>query len=100
MTKERDIDQIKAAVQARLPDVEVDQWIKQDPNDDDGLWYFRRPGADGEIQLESTSGNCPFTIESDAMKNSSQAVQAQTPDAAVQLITQFLSGAVTSQKTG
>src|ERR1700709_1720421 len=98
MIKERDIDQITATVKERLPDVQVDQWIKLNPNDDDGLWYFRRPGANGEIQLESSSGNCPFTVESDAMKNSSQAVQAQTPDAAVQLITQFLGGSTAGAK--
>jgi hypothetical protein len=98
--KERDIDTITASVRQRLPDVQIDQWIKLSPSDDDGLWYFRRPGANGEIQLESSSGNCPFTVESDAMKNSSQAVQAHTPDAAVQLITQFLTGATSAQKTG
>ncbi|HWE01210.1 MAG TPA: hypothetical protein VG326_02280 [Tepidisphaeraceae bacterium] len=100
MTKERDIDQIAASVRQSLPDVQIDQWIKLSPTDDDGLWYFRRPGANGEIQLESSSGNCPFTVESDAMKNSTQAVQAKTPDAAVQLITQFLAGSAATQKKG
>ena len=100
MIKERDIDQITASVRQRLPDVQIDQWIKLSPTDDDGLWYFRRPGANGEIQLESTSGNCPFTVESDAMKNSTQAVQASTPDSAVQLITQFLTSAPPAQKAG
>lgn len=89
MPTERDIDQITAAVRARLPDVQVDQWIKERPTDDDGLWYFRRAGFAGEIQLESTSGNCPFTVESDAMKNSAQAVKAPTCEAAVKLITEF-----------
>ncbi|HZK82971.1 MAG TPA: hypothetical protein VFC46_17945 [Humisphaera sp.] len=100
MTKERDIDQITASVRQSLPDVQIDQWIKLSPTDDDGLWYFRRPGANGEIQLESSSGNCPFTVESDAMKNSTQAVQASTPDAAVKLITQFLTEATSAKKVG
>ena len=89
MPTERDIDQITATVRERLPDVQVDQWIKEKPTDDDGLWYFRRAGFSGEIQLESTSGNCPFTVESDAMKNSAQAVKAPTRDVAVKLITDF-----------
>jgi hypothetical protein len=87
MKLDRDIDQITASVRARLPDVEVDQWVKQDPTDDDGIWYFKRPGTTGEIQLESTSGNCPFTVESDGMKGSKQ---AKTQEAAVQLITDYL----------
>lgn len=32
--------------------------------DDDGLWFFRKHGAVGEVQLESSSGNCPFLVES------------------------------------
>ena len=90
MPNERDIDQITLTVKERLPDVQVDQWIKEKPTDDDGLWYFRRPGLAGEIQLESPSGNCPFVVESDAMKNSAQAVKAPTRDKAVQLITEYL----------
>jgi hypothetical protein len=92
MPNERDIDQITMAVKERLPDVEVDQWIKEKPTDDDGLWYFRRAGLHGEIQLESSSGNCPFVVESDAMKNSAEAVKAPTKDKAVQLITEYLGG--------
>lgn len=86
----RDIDQITATVKQRVPDVQIDQWIKENSTDDDGLWYFHRPGVNGEIQLESPSGNCPFIVESDAMKSSTQAVKAPTPDAAVRLITDFL----------
>jgi hypothetical protein len=90
MKTERDIDQITAAVRERIPGVHVEQWIKISPTDDDGLWYFRRPDASGEIQLESTSGNCPFTVESDAMRSSAQAVKAPTKDDAVKLVTDYL----------
>jgi hypothetical protein len=90
MKTERDIDQITAAVRERIPGVHVEQWIKISPTDDDGLWYFRRPDANGEIQLESSSGNCPFTVESDAMKSSAQAIKAPTPDVAVKLVTDYL----------
>jgi hypothetical protein len=90
MKTERDIDLITATVKERIPDVQVEQWIKEDPSDDDGLWYFKREGARGEIQLESKSGNCPFVVESDAMKSSAEALKAPTRDEAVKLVTEFL----------
>jgi hypothetical protein len=90
MKNGRDIDVITAAIKERIPDVQIEQWVKMDPTDDDGLWYFRRGDVKGEIQLESSSGNCPFVIESDAMKSSAQAVTAPTPDEAVKLVTEYL----------
>jgi hypothetical protein len=32
------------------------------PADDDGIWFFRN--GDVEVQIESSTGNCPFLIES------------------------------------
>jgi hypothetical protein len=32
--------------------------------DDDGLWSFWHPRSDIEVQLESSSGNAPFLVES------------------------------------
>jgi hypothetical protein len=31
--------------------------------DDDGLWFFTRPGSSNEVQIESPNGRCPFLIE-------------------------------------
>jgi hypothetical protein len=33
--------------------------------DDDGLWFIKVPGRTEEVQIESSSGTCPFLIESD-----------------------------------
>lgn len=33
--------------------------------DDDGLWFFRRPGVSNEVQIESPNRMCPFLIEHD-----------------------------------
>ena len=90
MKNGRDIDVITATIRERIPGVQVEQWIKESAADDDGLWYFKRPDAAGEIQLESSSGNCPFVVESDAMKSSAQAVTAPTADEAVKLVTEYL----------
>ena len=86
MKNERDIDQITATIRERIPGVQVEQWIKLHPTDDDGLWYFRRHGCQvsGEIQLESSSGNCPF-VRSNPMTGMtrSASIFAPTRDDAV-----------------
>jgi hypothetical protein len=87
---ERDIDRVILAVREQLPDAKVDQWQKMGPEDDDGMWFFSRQGAPGEIQLESSSGNCPFTVESDAMSRSEQATRAATVADAVKSVTEYL----------
>jgi len=35
----------------------------QQAADDDGLWWFKIAGSKNDIQVESSSGNCPFLIE-------------------------------------
>jgi hypothetical protein len=47
------------------PDLEVRQLRVSNPGDDEGLWFFRRPGSSIEVQIESSSGMCPFLIETD-----------------------------------
>jgi hypothetical protein len=86
----RDIDQIITSVREQLPEVEVDQWQKMHPTDDDGMWFFSLPGVSGEIQLESATGSCPFSVESDAMSRSEQATRASTVDDAVKSVTEYL----------
>ncbi len=63
MTK--DIDRIIEEVRKRLPSIRVVQMEKVHPADDDGLWWFRMPGVEHDIQIESPSGNVPFFIEGD-----------------------------------
>lgn len=86
----RDIDQIISAVREQFSDVEVVQWNKTHPTDDDGIWFFGRKDLTGEIELESTSGNCPFLVESDAMTRTDQAMKADTVEDAVKYVAEYL----------
>ena len=57
-----DIDEIKRRLTSVYPQVHVEQLRVTHPADDDGLWFFRVGLV--EVQLESSSGNCPFLLES------------------------------------
>jgi hypothetical protein len=60
-----DLRQIVDGVTAELPDAEWAQLEVTWAADDDGVWFFWRPGGRfGEVQIESSSGCCPFLIES------------------------------------
>ena len=62
----RDIDQIIELLRREIPGVEITQLQVTHPGaDDDGLWFVRVPGRKGNVQIESSSGDCPFLIESD-----------------------------------
>jgi hypothetical protein len=88
----RDIDQVIEKLKTRLPAVEVDQLAPTHPGaDEDGLWFFRMPGTDQEIAIESPSGDCPFTIEHDDMRSSAEAETAASVEEAVQKVVAFLS---------
>ena len=90
----RDIDQVIEQLKSRLPAVEVDQLEPTDPGaDEDGLWFFRMPGSDQEIAVESTTGDCPFKIEHDDMRSSAEAETAGSVDEAVEKVVAYLSSA-------
>jgi hypothetical protein len=62
----RDIEQIITSVERLYPGVEVRQLKVSHPGvDDDGIWFFKHPSSDLEIQIESSNGMCPFLIETD-----------------------------------
>ena len=62
----RDIDQIIQSMMKICPTVKVRQHDVPHPGaDDDGIWFFKRPGSEFEIQLESPKGMCPFLVETD-----------------------------------
>jgi hypothetical protein len=51
---------------AVCPTVKVEQFKVSHPGaDDDGLWFFNRPGSEFVVQIESSPGMCPFLIETD-----------------------------------
>jgi hypothetical protein len=60
-----ELEQIIKGVAARLPKVQYRQLPVTHPGDDDGLWFFRLPGGEEEVQIESSTGVCPFVIEGD-----------------------------------
>lgn len=61
----RDVDQIIGRLRVELPGIEINQLRVNHAADDDGIWFIKIPEVHGDIQLESSSGNCPFLIESD-----------------------------------
>jgi len=80
----RDIDQIIERLRNELPGAQITQLQVTHPGaDDGGLWFVRVPGQRGEVQIESSSGTCPFLIESDF---SSQRYQGRTVDEVVETV--------------
>jgi hypothetical protein len=60
----RDIEKIIQSFSTNYPTVRVRQLEVSHPGaDDDGLWFFQRPGSETEVQIESSTGMCPFLIE-------------------------------------
>ncbi|HEX2905443.1 MAG TPA: hypothetical protein VHO69_01175 [Phototrophicaceae bacterium] len=82
----RDIEIIIQHFGRHHPDVQVEQLQVIHPADDDGLWFFRRTN-EAEIQLESSSGNCPFLIESNLHNNR---LNATTIEDVIQIIEEEL----------
>lgn len=61
----RDIDMIIAAVSKTHPNLLIEQLRVAHPGaDDDGVWFFKYPAVSIAVQLESSTGNCPFLVES------------------------------------
>jgi len=85
---ERDIDAIIARVQEALPGVRWQQLrVPQPIADDDGTWFMWIPGREGEVQLESTTGQCPFLLESD---RTMERVECGTVDEVVERVLVWL----------
>jgi hypothetical protein len=62
----RDIEQIITSIRKVCPTVKVRQIKVSHPGaDDDGIWFFEQPGREFEVQIESSTGMCPFLIETD-----------------------------------
>lgn len=85
-----DLRHIVDGVKAQLPDVEWEQLQVKHPADDDGLWFFWRPGGRfGDVQIESSSGRCPFLIETNFDE---ERREGRTPDEVVRQIVTLLRG--------
>jgi len=87
----RDIEKISNVLRTTYPDIVIEQLTVLHPGaDDDGIWYFRRSGGSTEIQLESSSGNCPFLVES---SGAAVRLTAATPQEAVNILVRGLDAA-------
>jgi len=61
----RDIETVIAILKRTYPSIAVQQLPVTHPGaDDDGLWFFRHPAMNTEVQLESPTGAAPFLVES------------------------------------
>ncbi len=60
-----DLDEVIRLVRLRLPEVAWQQVPVSHAADDDGLWFFWGPTWRGEVQIESSTGTCPFVVETD-----------------------------------
>jgi hypothetical protein len=62
----RDIEKLIQSFNTIYPAVNVRQLEVSHPgSDDDGLWFFRTPNSNLEVQIESSTGMFPFLIETD-----------------------------------
>ena len=86
----KDIDAIIAGVRRIIPEVKVDQLHKTHPPDDDGLWWFGLPGVREDIQIESSSYNCPFIIEHQSMTSSAEAMEGRTVEETILAVIAYL----------
>ncbi|WP_050027518.1 hypothetical protein [Verrucomicrobium sp. BvORR034] len=91
MMEHHDIDAVVKVVRSAIPQVEVVQLQVSHPGaDDDGLWWFRLPAVARDIQIESSTYNCPFFMEHSDMKSSSEAVIAHTVEQAATFVVSYL----------
>ena len=84
----RDIDNLIQSFQALYPTVRVRQLEVSHPGaDDDGLWFFQRSDSEFEVQIESSTGMCPFAIEtSESESRLTTATIDQTIETLVRLL--------------
>jgi hypothetical protein len=85
-----EIENVIAGVRRLIPEIEVVQMHKTHEADDDGLWWFKIPGVKEDIQIESSNYNCPFLVEHDSMKSSSDAITCRSIDETVSAIVSYL----------
>ena len=86
----RDIDLIISGIKEQFPQVSVSQIeVKYPGVDDDGVWIFTWPQRGGDIQVESSSGMCPFLIEHNKMKSTSEAWRGDSVDDTIEKLSRY-----------
>lgn len=90
MSEPHDIEAVISGVRSQLPAVAAVQMHRTHPADDDGLWWFRLPGSSRDIQLESSTYDCPFVVEHSDMTSTSEALTAHSVSEAVSFVVSYL----------
>ena len=85
-----DVDVIADEVRKHFPELLVSQLKVTHPADDDGIWFFHLPAKpDDDIQIESSSGFCPFLIENN---RDDSRLLGQTVEEVASIICQHFNG--------
>lgn len=80
----RDIEILIQSLNTIYPAVRVRQLEVSHPGaDDDGLWFFEKPDSKLEVQIESSTGMCPFLVETN---ESETRVTVTTIDQTVEIL--------------
>jgi hypothetical protein len=82
-----DVDKIIVLMTKAYTNLDVRQLRVSNPGDDDGLWFFRQPDSPFEVQIESSTGMCPFLIETD---ENDRRMNASTVDEAIEILSGLL----------
>jgi hypothetical protein len=90
VSKPHDIEAIISGVRSAVPNVEITQMHRTHPADDDGLWWFRLPQVSRNIQIESSTYDCPFIVEHNGMTSDGEASRACSVAEAVSAIVDYL----------
>lgn len=87
----RDIDIVINRVRALYPDVNLEQLKVSHPGiDDDGLWFFSLEGLRKDVQVESSTGTAPFTVEHGDMHRQEDRVHGADIDRVVAEVASYL----------
>jgi len=83
----KDIEQLTDALRRAYPEITIEQpRVAHTDADDQGVWYVNHPRAFTEVQVESSTGDVPFLIESDL----APPMLARAVDDAVRIVTERL----------
>ena len=92
----RDIDRLIEKLKVRFGGLIVQQLTVSRPTDDDGVWWISLPNSEDDVQVASSTGDCPLFVCCGRFLSPAQyGVEVETVDRAVDLIT----GALCAQQS-
>lgn len=84
-----DIDGVIGSARQTMPGLSVTQLRQVHPGDDEGIWWFSVAGVSEDVHLESSTGSCPFIVETNE-QCCSEARWAYTVEEAVTMVVGYL----------